>query len=48
MKKVKEQLIELIKVHRAPDYIRSDNGPEFVGKELCKWLDQAEKFKRYP
>ena len=41
-KKVKEQLIGLIEEHGAPDYIRSDNGPEFIGKVLCKWLAQCE------
>ena len=41
-KKVKEQLIGLIEEHGAPDYIRSDNGPEFIGKVLCKWLAQSE------
>ena len=35
-KKVKEHLIGLIEEHRAPDYIRSANGPEFIGNELCK------------
>ena len=24
--------------HGIPEYIRSDNGPEFVAKELRKWL----------
>ena len=41
-KKVKEQLIGLIEEHGAPDYIRSDNGPEFIGKVLCNWLAQSE------
>jgi len=41
-KKVQEQLIGLIKDHGSPDYIRSDNGPEFIGKELCKWLSESE------
>ena len=41
-KKVKEQLIGLIEEHGAPDYIRSDNGPEFIGKVLCNWLAQCE------
>jgi len=41
-KKVKEQLIGLIEEHGAPDYVRSDNGPEFIGKVLCNWLAQSE------
>ena len=32
----------MIEEHGAPDYIRSDNGPEFIGKELCKWLEDSE------
>jgi len=31
----------LFAVRGAPKHIRSDNGPEFVAKELCKWLDRA-------
>ena len=25
----------------APEHIRSDNGPEFIGKEIRRWLDRA-------
>ena len=41
-KKVKEQLMGVIETQGAPGYIRSDNGPEFIGKELCKWLEESE------
>ena len=29
-------------VRGMPEHIRSDNGPEFVAKDVRKWLDQAE------
>ena len=38
---VLEVLQYLFAVRGAPKHIRSDNGPEFVAKELCKWLNQA-------
>jgi transposase InsO family protein len=25
-----------------PEHIRSDNGPEFVSKVICRWLKQAD------
>jgi Integrase core domain len=31
-------LAEAVIEHGIPDYIRSDNGPEFVAKQLRKWL----------
>jgi putative transposase len=32
---------------RKPQYIRSDNGPEFVAKSVQKWLGQAQVGPRY-
>ena len=32
----------VIEAQGAPAYIRSDNGPEFIGKELCKWLEHLK------
>lgn len=40
--KVVEVLRYLFAVRGTPKHIRSDNGPEFVAKELCKWLKQAD------
>lgn len=37
-RKVQEVMSELSERHRAPDHIRSDNGPEFVAKSLQAWL----------
>ena len=31
----------LFAVRGAPEHIRSDNGPEFIAKELQRWLDRA-------
>jgi putative transposase len=31
----------LFAVRGTPAHIRSDNGPEFVAKTVCRWLDQA-------
>lgn len=31
----------LFAIRGAPEHIRSDNGPEFVAKELQRWLDRA-------
>ncbi len=39
---VVEVLRYLFAVRGTPKHIRSDNGPEFVAKELCKWLKQAD------
>ena len=39
---VVEILRYLFAVRGVPKHIRSDNGPEFVAKKLCKWLDQAD------
>lgn len=32
---------------RIPQYLRSDNGPEFVAKSLRSWLEQAHVGPRY-
>jgi putative transposase len=38
---VKGVLQYLFAVRGTPDYVRSDNGPEFVAKVVCDWLQQA-------
>ncbi len=40
-KQVIDVLAEAMIEHGIPGYIRSDNGPEFVAKELRKWLAQT-------
>jgi transposase InsO family protein len=37
-KRVQETLTELFSVRGAPEYLRSDNGPELVAAELTEWL----------
>ena len=37
---VLECLAELFIIHGTPDYIRSDNGPEFVAEILRGWLQR--------
>jgi len=41
-RQVVEVLRYLFAVRGTPQFIRSDNGPEFVAKEVQKWLDQAD------
>ena len=41
-RQVVEVLRYLFAVRGAPKCLRSDNGPEFVAKEVRKWLDQAD------
>ena len=41
-RQVLEVLRYLFAVRGVPKHLRSDNGPEFVAKELRKWLDQSE------
>ena len=36
--RVIEVLAKLISVHGAPQYLRSDHGPEFVATALLRWL----------
>jgi len=38
---VLHKLSELFIIHGVPDYIRSDNGSEFIAKELRKWLKRV-------
>jgi putative transposase len=35
-------LTELVSVHGAPRYLRSDNGPEFVARAILRWLQTAQ------
>ena len=37
-----EQLYELFLLRGVPEYIRSDNGPEFTAKAMRKWLNRVE------
>jgi putative transposase len=39
--RVIEVLSKLVSVHGAPQYLRSDNGPEFVSRAVLRWLLQA-------
>ena len=39
--KVRQVLTEAIVKHGKPEYIRSDNGPEFISKALRKWLEKG-------
>ena len=39
--RVLERLSDLFVRRDVPDYIRSDNGPEFVAKAIRRWLDQV-------
>ena len=39
---VLERLAELFVYRGAPEYIRSDNGPEFTAKKVRKWLNRVE------
>ncbi len=40
--RVIEVLTQLVSVHGAPRYIRSDNGPEFVARAVLRWLHAAQ------
>ena len=40
-RKVRAVISELIDVHGAPKHIRSDNGSEFIEKNLRQWLDET-------
>ncbi len=39
--RVIEVLAQLVSVHGAPRYLRSDNGPEFVATAILRWLAEA-------
>ena len=39
--RVIEVLAQLVSLHGAPRYLRSDNGPEFVAAAILRWLDDA-------
>ena len=41
-RQVVEVLQYVFAVRGAPEHIRSDNGPEFVAREVTRWLDQAD------
>lgn len=40
--RVIEVLAQLVSVHGAPRYLRSDNGPEFVATAVLRWLTDAQ------
>ena len=40
-KEVIEVLQQVFSRRGEPDYIRSDNGPEFIAKRLCQWLEDT-------
>jgi len=41
--RVIEVLAQLVSVHGAPRYLRSDNGPEFVATAILRWLQTRSK-----
>ena len=41
-KDVLEWLSKAVEEHGAPQYLRSDNGPEFIAKEVQRWLAQNQ------
>jgi putative transposase len=40
--RVIDVLAQLVSVHGAPQYLRSDNGPEFVAGAILRWLEAAQ------
>jgi putative transposase len=40
--RVIEVLTQLVSLHGAPRYLRSDNGPEFVATAILRWLTDAQ------
>ena len=44
--RVIEVLTQLVSIHGAPRYLRSDNGPEFVARAILRWLQTAQIERR--
>lgn len=40
--RVIEVLAQLVSLHGAPQYLRSDNGPEFVARAIQRWVQTAQ------
>lgn len=45
--KVIEALADVMATKSVPEHIRSDNGPEFVAKDLRKWIANTESKTLY-
>jgi putative transposase len=45
--KVIEVLRRVMSVHGAPEFLRSDNGPEFIAKAIKRWLSEGEVATAY-
>src|SRR5690606_13719726 len=41
-RRVIDRLEELVTTGRRPEWLRSDNGPQFVAKEVQAWLSEAK------
>jgi transposase InsO family protein len=39
--RVIDVLTRLVSLHGAPQYLRSDNGPQFVALALLRWIQEA-------
>jgi len=40
--RVIEVLAQLVSMHGAPRYLRSDNGPEFIARAILQWVEAAQ------
>ena len=40
--RVIDVLAQLVSVHGAPQYVRSDNGPEFIATAILRWVETAQ------